>query len=105
MALNIRTYHDLTETDRSNLLGQVLAQRARIAERLKPVGRVIAVMSGKGGVGKSFVTAQLARALARRGVAAGVLDADLNGPTIARLLEAHGPLVVDATGVHPRAGT
>ena len=104
MALNIRTYHDLTETDRSNLLGQVLAQRARIAERLQPVGRVIAVMSGKGGVGKSFVTAQLSRALARRGVAAGVLDADLNGPTIARLLDAHGPLVVDGAGVHPRSG-
>jgi ATP-binding protein involved in chromosome partitioning len=75
-----------------------------VAERLKPVGRVIAVMSGKGGVGKSFVTAQLARALARRGAAAGVLDADLNGPTIARLLDAAGPLVVDAAGVHPRAG-
>ena len=104
MALNIRTYHDLTDPDRSDLLGQVLAQRARVAERLKPVGRVIAVMSGKGGVGKSVVTAQLARSLARRGAAAGVLDADLNGPTIARLLDAVGPLVVDAAGVHPRTG-
>jgi len=105
MALNIRTYHDLTEPDRSGLLGQVLAQRARVAERLAVVGRVVAVMSGKGGVGKSFVTAHLARALSRRGGSAGVLDADLNGPTIARLLEAAGPLVVDAEGVHPRAGT
>ncbi len=49
-----------------------------------------AVMSGKGGVGKSFVTAHVARALARQGRAVGVLDADLNGPTVARLLEAQG---------------
>jgi ATP-binding protein involved in chromosome partitioning len=105
MALNIRTYHDLKEPDRSDLLGQVVAQRARVAERLAAVGRVVAVMSGKGGVGKSYVTAQLARALARRGAQVGVLDADLNGPTISRLLDAAGPLVVDAAGVHPRAGT
>jgi len=104
MALNIRTYHDLTELDRSDLLGQVVAQRTRVAERLRPVGRVIAVMSGKGGVGKSFVTSHLARAFARRGRQIGVLDADLNGPTVARLLDAAGPLEVDASGVHPRTG-
>src|SRR5213082_956027 len=85
MPLNIRTYHDLTEPDRSGLPGQIGAQRRRVAERLATVGRVVAVMSGKGGVGKSFVTAHLARALARAGRAVGVLDADLNGPTAARL--------------------
>src|SRR5213076_1729903 len=84
MPLNIRTYHDLTEPDRSGLPDQIGAQRRRVAERLATVGRVVAVMSGKGGVGKSFVTAHLARA----GRAVGVLDADLNGPTAARLLEA-----------------
>ena len=105
MALNIRTYHDLTELDRSDLLGQVVAQRARVAERLRPVGRVIAVMSGKGGVGKSFVTAHLARAWARRSSRVGVLDADVNGPTIARLLDAAGLLVVDGAGVQPLIGT
>jgi ATP-binding protein involved in chromosome partitioning len=50
------------------------------------VRRVLAVLSGKGGVGKSFVTAGLARALARSGRATGVLDADFNGPTIPSLL-------------------
>ncbi len=104
MALNIRTYHDLTDPDRSDLLGQVVAQRARVAERLRPVGRVIAVMSGKGGVGKSFVTSHLARAFARQGRQIGVLDADLNGPTVARLLDAAGPLDVGPDGVHPRTG-
>jgi ATP-binding protein involved in chromosome partitioning len=88
MALNIRTYHELTEPDRSGLPAQIAAQRRRVAERMADVGRVVAVMSGKGGVGKSFATAGLARALARSGRAAGVLDADFNGPTAARLLEA-----------------
>jgi len=104
MTLNIRTYHDLTEPDRSGLLAQVVAQRQRVAARLASVGHVIAVMSGKGGVGKSYVTAHLARALARDGRAAAVLDADLNGPTIARLLDAAGPLAVEPEGVRPLAG-
>ena len=87
MPLNIRTYHELTEPDRSGLPDQIAAQRRRVAARLERVGRVVAVMSGKGGVGKSFVTAGLARALARGGEgAAGVLDADFNGPTIPALL-------------------
>src|SRR6266851_7590639 len=86
MPLRIRTYHELTEADRSGLGAQVGAQRRRVAERLAPVRRVVAVMSGKGGVGKSFVTAHLARALARAGRRVGALDADLNGPTIPRLL-------------------
>src|SRR2546428_418954 len=77
MPLNIRTYHDLTEPDRSGLPGQIGAQRRRVAERLATVARVVAVMSGKGGVGKSFVTAGVARALARAGRAVGVLDAEL----------------------------
>ena len=86
MPLNIRTYHELTEADRSGLGDQIVAQRRRVAERLAGVRRVVAVLSGKGGVGKSFVTAGLARALARSGRASGVLDADFNGPTAPQLL-------------------
>src|SRR5436853_6475136 len=105
MPLNIRTYHDLTEPDRSGLPDQIGAQRRRVAERLATVGRVVAVMSGKGGVGKSFVTAHLARALARAGRAVGVPGADLNGPTAARLLEAPAaPLAVRAAGWVPAPG-
>jgi len=84
--MRIRTYHDLTEPDRSGLVEQIGAQRRRVAERLAHVRRVVAVMSGKGGVGKSYVTAGLARALARSGRATGVLDADFNGPTAPHLL-------------------
>ena len=86
MSLNIRTYHELTEADRSGLAGQIADQRRRVALRLAGVRRVLAVLSGKGGVGKSFVTAGLARALARAGRITGVLDADFNGPTAPQLL-------------------
>src|SRR6266699_2581140 len=86
MSLNIRTYHELTEADRSGLADQIGAQRRRVADRLASVRRVVAVLSGKGGVGKSFVTAGLARALARSGRTTGVLDADFNGPTAPQLL-------------------
>lgn len=103
--LNVRTYHELTEQDRSGVAAQIADQRKRVAERLRGVGRVVAIMSGKGGVGKSFVTAHLARALARAGRAVGVLDADLNGPTAARLLDARdGRLVVEGDGVRPVPG-
>src|SRR6267154_3651853 len=105
MPLHIRTYHDLVEADRSGLPQQIAAQRGRVAARLAGVGRVVAVMSGKGGVGKSFVTAGLARALARSGRATGVLDADFNGPTAARLLEARAArLRIEGEAVLPAAG-
>ena len=64
----MRTYHQLTDPDRSGLGDQIGAQRKRVAERLAAVRRIVAVMSGKGGVGKSYVTAHLARALARGGL-------------------------------------
>jgi ATP-binding protein involved in chromosome partitioning len=81
----MRTYRQLTDPDRSGLAEQIGAQRRKVAARLAGVKRIVAVMSGKGGVGKSYVTAYLARALAASGTV-GVLDADLNGPTIPRLL-------------------
>ena len=83
----MRTYHQLTDPDRSGLADQIGAQRKRVAERLAGVRRIVAVMSGKGGVGKSYVTAHLGRGFARAGRSVGVLDADLNGPTIPGLLQ------------------
>jgi ATP-binding protein involved in chromosome partitioning len=117
--VSFRTYHQVEGADRSGLLEQVLAQRERVALRLARVERVIVVMSGKGGVGKSWVTAALALACARRARAGragdaagdaspggiGVVDADLNGPTVARLLgAAGGPLVARDDGVEPATG-
>ena len=51
----------------------------------KKVPHLIAISSGKGGVGKSSVTAQLAMALTRLGHKTGILDADITGPSIARI--------------------
>jgi ATP-binding protein involved in chromosome partitioning len=102
----MRTYHELKDPDRSGLPGQIGAQRRRVAERLADVRRVIAVMSGKGGVGKSYVTAHLARALARAGRAVGILDADLNGPTIPRLLSLPASRIAHPDGaVEPAIST
>src|SRR2546422_6501113 len=101
----MRTYHQLTDPDRSGLPGQIGTQRKRVADRLAGVRRIVAVMSGKGGVGKSYVTANLARALARAGKPVGVLDADLNGPTIPGLLGVtHTPLPT-SDAVEPAIGT
>lgn len=105
MPLDIRTYHDLTGPDRSGVGEQIGAQRRRVALRLAAVRRVVAVLSGKGGVGKSFVTAGLARALARAGRGVAVLDADLHGPTAARLLDAADVrLALEGDGLRPAVG-
>jgi ATP-binding protein involved in chromosome partitioning len=64
------------------------AQRRSGPEALAKVGNVIAIGSGKGGVGKSTVTANLAMALVKRGARVGILDADIYGPSQPRLLGA-----------------
>lgn len=103
----IRTYHEVDEIP-SDLPGQIAAQDERLAARLASVGRVVAVMSGKGGVGKSLIAALLATALARRGARVGLIDADLNGPSAARLLGVGpAPLADGPGGIEPavsRAG-
>ena len=62
----------------------------RVADRLTGVKRVIAVMSGKGGVGKSAIAVNLAQALSLRGMRIGLLDADLQGPSVAKMLGLRG---------------
>lgn len=65
------------------------------------VGRVIAVASGKGGVGKSLVTCLLAAAAAKRGLKAAVLDADITGPSIPRAFGISGGTVNGPNGIVP----
>jgi ATP-binding protein involved in chromosome partitioning len=98
----IRTYADLQGPDRSGLGRQVEAQNERVACRLEGIRTVLAVTSGKGGVGKSLVAATLASALVRRGLRGGLLDADLNGPSAPAFLGLSRPtLEVTDDGVVP----
>ncbi|MDX1673372.1 MAG: P-loop NTPase [Longimicrobiales bacterium] len=101
----IRTYHEVESEGRGQVPEQVGKQMERLARRLADVRAVWIVASGKGGVGKSAVTANLAAALAGRGLRVGALDADLNGPSLARMLGAgRDGLRVDDDGVHPAPG-
>jgi len=67
-------------------------QDAEIRERLKHIKNKILVMSGKGGVGKSSIAAYLSVALAKRGFKVGLMDVDLHGPSIPRLLGLKGSI-------------
>lgn len=94
-----------TIQDQPNVLNQVLAQRQAVAARLAQVKHVVAVMSGKGGVGKSALTANLAAVLAIQGRAVGVVDADIHGPSAAAMLGARGQQVtIDPGGARPAIG-
>lgn len=90
---------EMNEAQRSNAMD--IARRAAQSSagpNAVPTGaRVLAVASGKGGVGKSSVTANLAASLADRGFAVGVIDADIWGFSIPRMLGLDGRLSAEAT--------
>jgi len=65
------------------------------------VGKVIAVVSGKGGVGKSMVASLLAVTMARRGHKTAILDADITGPSIPQSFHLHGTTYQSAYGIEP----
>ena len=81
----MKSYHDIIGDGGSRVLEQVVEQRARITDGLAGVHHLVAVGSGKGGVGKSTLTLHLAGALRARGLRIAILDADFNGPSQARM--------------------
>ncbi len=90
---------EMTAVERSALMDRARhkAQEDRaVATDIPPVARVLAVSSGKGGVGKSSVTVNLAVALARRGLTVGLLDADIWGFSVPRMLGMQGELRANA---------
>jgi ATP-binding protein involved in chromosome partitioning len=82
----MKTYDDLAGDGGSDIIGQVTQLGAKLRSRLDKIKHKVALMSGKGGVGKSSITANIASCLADRGYKVGILDADLNGPSICHLL-------------------
>ncbi|MDP9388288.1 MAG: Mrp/NBP35 family ATP-binding protein [Actinomycetota bacterium] len=96
-------FGEMTEEQKKSLMARA---RWKARERapdtpIPPTTRVVAVASGKGGVGKSSVTVNLAAQLARRGFTVGVLDADIGGFSIPRMLGLEGRLEAEAKKIVP----
>ena len=68
---------------------------------LSSIKKVIGVVSGKGGVGKSMTSALMAVEMRRRGYGVGILDADITGPSIPKLFGIHGRAMGDENGIWP----
>jgi Mrp family chromosome partitioning ATPase len=95
------TFGMMTEEERRAVIDQARPNLPRL-NAFNKIKQVIAVMSGKGGVGKSSLTALLAVELARRGQKCGILDADITGPSIPRLFGLPpGGLRGNAQGILP----
>ncbi len=82
-----------------------MEQQQLLKERMSKIKHKIAVISGKGGVGKSTITVNLAAAFAKAGYAVGILDADIHGPSVPRLLGLSGQQVrIGPPGAFPVPG-
>lgn len=88
----------MTEEERKALFGE---PKEGTAAPYNHIQRVVAVMSGKGGVGKSLVTGLLATALRREDYQVGILDADITGPSIPMLFGLHGLVEPGPVGIRP----
>src|ERR1051325_9731268 len=84
-------------------MAEEIARRARISKNLGRIRHKVLVMSGKGGVGKSTVSVNLAASLAQRGFKVGVLDMDITGPDVPLMFGLEGRRLDEGTGgmIHP----
>ena len=94
---------EMTPEEKERIWPRQQQQRpeAGVAAHLNHIQRVLAVVSGKGGVGKSSVAAMLAVALRRQGKRVGVLDADITGPSIPRMFGLHSAPPMGPVGILP----
>ena len=85
---------------------QIQEQQRKVVQNMSRIKHKLIVLSGKGGVGKSFVTASLAAALASKGYKVGVFDADIHGPSIPKMLGLKEGIGLYATekGIQPAVG-
>jgi len=86
----MKSYRDLMHDAGSGVVSQLQDQTLRLQRRMATIRHTVAILSGKGGVGKSTLTSNLAAALAEDGARVGVLDADLTGPALAKMLGVRG---------------
>ncbi len=77
---------------------KIALQDQRIIKALERIRYKLFVMSGKGGVGKSSISVNIAAALAKRGFKVGLMDVDIHGPSVPRLLGLTGQLETDLFG-------
>src|SRR5919106_4508622 len=95
----------LQYTDDAKVVQQITDRMRQVQARMAGVKQKLVVMSGKGGVGKSMTTVNLALAFARQGARVGLLDVDLNGPCVPRMLGMHGQsLTITSEGALPPVG-
>lgn len=97
------------EESRSGRMPKVAEEDRRPARRAPgefkrraKIDHIVPIMSGKGGVGKSLVTALIALGLRRRNLRIGILDADITGPSIPKLFGLHTPMVIEADPDAPK---
>ena len=101
----MKSYRDIVSDGGSNVVEQVTAHVTSVEDRLATVDHIVAVMSGKGGVGKSTITANLAASLSAQGLRVGILDADINSSSMARMMGVLGlPVEQTETGILPANG-
>jgi len=97
--------NQLHYSDDAKVVEQISAQTKMVMSRMKGIRRKVVVMSGKGGVGKSMTTVNLALALARLGQRVGLLDVDINGPCVPQMLGMRGKGLLDTPeGAVPPTG-
>ena len=94
----------MEQSERSALMSRArrLAQEHPVNTEIAPTTRILGIMSGKGGVGKSSLTANLAAAIAEAGATVGLLDADIWGFSIPRMLGVSGELEVRDGRILPK---
>ncbi len=79
-------------------VGEAGGEDSRLQEQRQHIRQKLLVMSGKGGVGKTSVAVYLALGLAKKGYQVGLLDVDLHGPDVPRMLGISGKFAMDAEG-------
>ncbi len=79
-----------------------MKQDVEIVKRMGKIKHKIAVMSGKGGLGKSTISVNIAAAFAKKGYKTGIMDADIHGPNVPKMFGVEGKeLKFDKEGILP----